>query len=109
MSLENRKKRKEKKSYCCDSYTSLDYVLRNSLAPTVEDLIGVLYEVAVKNHRLVAMKKTFKKFLESIRGSDCDYKCDICERVHILKSSNFKGFDVIECFYCKFIYWNCRV
>ena len=49
MSLENRKKRKEKKSYCCDSYTSLDYVLRNSLAPTVEDLIGVLYEVAVKN------------------------------------------------------------
>ena len=60
MSLENRKKRKEKKSYCCDSYTSLDYVLRNSLAPTVEDLVGVLYEVAVKNHRLVAMKKPSK-------------------------------------------------
>ena len=83
----------------------MDYVIRYSLAPTVKDLIGVLCVVAVKNHKLVAVKKTFKKFLESIRGSNCDCKCDICERVYILKSSDFRGSDAIKCFYCKFIYW----
>ena len=47
------------------------------------------------HHRSDAVKKTFKKFLESIIGSGCEYKCIICEVIHILKSSEFKSSDVV--------------
>ena len=53
--------KKEKKRYCCD--TSLDYVLRNSLAPTVEDLIGVLCEVAVKKPQTCCCEENLQKVL----------------------------------------------
>ena len=60
-----------------------------SLVPTIENLIGVLCETAAKINycRLVVAKKTFKKFLESFGGSDCDFRCVIYEDVYILKSS----------------------
>ena len=60
-----------------------------SLEPKIENLIGVLCETATKINycRLVAVKKTFKKFLESFGGSDCDFRCVIYEDVYILKSS----------------------
>jgi len=59
-----------------------------SLVPTVENLISVLCETAAKSNYcgLVAMKKTFKKFLESFGGPGCDFRCVICEDVYILKS-----------------------
>ena len=71
------------------------------------------------------MRKTFKRFLKSVGGSNCDCGWS----VHILESSKVpkqykistvsssteiveskdKGFEAIEGFYYKLIYWDCRV
>ena len=50
------------------------------LALTIKDLISILCEAAVKINyqRFVVVKKTFKKFLESIGGSNYDCGCVIC-------------------------------